>query len=225
VTAADVDGDGQQELVILAANDSDAGTQGEFQILDNVLDPLGPTVISTAELGPYVNNRKGVYLQNLGDIDLDGDDEVLLTLQNFLGSGLLAIIDAETWQDGLTHPIGDTMDIPLPPGVDMDIPWALVGDYNSDGLRDVALMMSWEASTVDEHHEGTIAIWLTTQVEAMPNPITADGSTSTEGPAAKEDPVSSGSSKGCGCGGGTPSGPWLALPLLALTRRKASLHP
>lgn len=112
----------------------------------------------------------------------------------------------------------ETFDLPLPPGVrenELLSFQSLVGDYDGDGWRDVAVAMTWEDPDVDSLERGTLAVWL--------NPSLRDG----QGTVLVPLPGAPGASAplaeapgGCGCATSAQGSAWLLLPLLALCRRR-----
>jgi hypothetical protein len=226
VTTVDGDGDGVSELLVLSGQTDAVGYSvwGELQLLDNVLDPLGPTVVASREVdSDYLGTL--VSLQGVGDLDGDGDDEVLVQGRDFLGDNLLVrFIDAEPTPDGLLQVVGPSFDLPVPVERFQDNNYfrALLGDYDGDGWRDVALVMRWleEDGTLG----GTISVWLgLSPIQTAPalgdlshcQPPEEDTG-STDDP---EEPPTEGTA--ClGCATTRPSGLLLLLALPWLTRRR-----
>jgi hypothetical protein len=214
LTAADLDGDSEQELFALSGFQHLYGIQGEVQILDDLLDPLGPDVISSQELGQVVGYWPGPSLRNLGDVDGDGDDE-LLALMN----GLVSVLGAEPVAEGLLQVVGPSFDLP-----DTDIQDVWVGDYDGDGWRDVALVGAGPRG-------GAIALWLRLAPETL-SPAAPDDSHCLpphhDGPEQPGEPLEQHppQTRACGCATMQPSSAWLLLALASRwTRRKVLREP
>lgn len=216
VTAADVDGDGDNELVTVSGHDEDGVAIGELQVLDDILDPLGPTVVASVALGPEANNRYGWGLFNLGDLDLDGDDEVLLSMTNYPVMGLspLHILDAEPTSEGLARLVGEPLTLPLPEGADLEGAIPITGDYDGNGSIDLAVALSWSLADDDFGAYGELLVWLGPEPLVEEPPAgTGDTGTPSGQPPAEEPPVG----YACGCAHSGASLP--AFAALAARRR------
>lgn len=231
VTTADIDGDGQDELFLLAGHDVDGATRGELQMLDDILDPLGPTVLRSEDIGWYIGNQWGMSLQNMGDLDGDGDDEVLSVMEEDLDGTLFRILDAEPDAVSLFEEFGDSFELPLPAGLDDGDTTSrqlLVGDYDGNGARDVALVMAWTTPEDEYTLVGSISLWLSPAVEVVPGEQTSD-TAAPPGLLPVPDTLDPPVGYSCGCGATGPSGgSWwpllLGLPLLSLRRHDLTFH-
>jgi hypothetical protein len=75
VLAAELDGDPEPELVLMDLAREDEAGRGELVVLDDILDPAGPTPLTVT---PFeVDLGGGLALASLGDTDSDGLDELL----------------------------------------------------------------------------------------------------------------------------------------------------
>jgi hypothetical protein len=234
LTPADLDGDGEDELLVLSGKTDPVGygVTGELQVLDDLLDPLGPTVVVSRDVGPNVGFAWPVLysLLGMGDLDGDGDDEVLAVGSNFADDGYVRFIDAEPTLDGLFQIVGPSFDLPvsndiIESGGNLQ---ALVGDYNGDSWRDVVLILTW-AEPNDSTPHGIIAFWLTPPPEGAPPETETSGTPDlshcqpppAEEPPATEDPEEPPESSAClGCATSRPPGAWLLLALPWLARRR-----
>lgn len=211
---ADVDGDGVDEIVT-TSGDGPYGA-GEIVILGALDAPAGPERIASGSLEWLTTFVK---LERLGDVDGDGDDEVLFTTETGL-----SVIDVEPDDASVLSPVGEPFDLPLPPSVDDDgavSEGALlnrlltaVGDLNGDGSPDVAAGVSWSGiGSVSDG--GAVGVWF--------GPLfrTGEGN-APETPAAPEPGAAPPERRrGCGCDAAPGSGAeWLLLGLLAPALRR-----
>src|SRR5262249_20380004 len=158
------------------------------------------------DIGSNVRNRRGVELHNMGDLDGDGDDEVLAAVEYLFDDQLLRILDAEPGPGGLTQIFDDQFDLPLPQGIgrgDILSFQALVGDYDGDGRRDVAVALTWEDPEIDSSLFGTLALWL--------DPALRDGNGPVLEPEEPQSPAPSQASRACGCSTQGPASGGLLL--------------
>jgi hypothetical protein len=229
-TLADLDGDGDEELLVLSGETDIYGFQvtGELQVLDDLLDPSGPTVVSSQELDSPISFRLPMFhIENMGDLDGDGDDEVLIAGMDLLDPGYVRIIDAELTGGGLLQVIGPSFDLPPIFLENETILKPLVGDYDGDGWRDLALMLA-EPEAGSPNLDGIIAIWLTTPPEGIQSPPPSTGTSDLshcqppeEGAGSTEDPPTEGTAcLGCATTRAPSALILLALPCLARRRTR-----
>lgn len=159
LSTADVDGDGVDEIVVLSGLTDGLGA--ELSILGGLTERSGPALVAPGLLETL---PQWATLRQMGDLDGDGDDELLYTTE----SGL-QVSDVEAVDAGVLAPVGEAFELPLPPNtgvVDGSIEegavlgrlTTAVGDLNGDGRVDVAAAVSWLG--VGSVSDGaTVAVW------------------------------------------------------------------
>lgn len=158
VAGADVDGDGAQELVVLSGSDANVAITGEVQILDDLLAAEGPSVVATEALATYASNYRGVEITTLGDMDGDGDDEVLLLLDQY--GSIVRIVDAEPVDGdlGLRRDHLKALELPFPGIQSFSHVDVQTGDFDGDETVDIAVSLTWESED-ESHLEGSLGFW------------------------------------------------------------------
>jgi MYXO-CTERM domain-containing protein len=211
----EIDGDREPELALLSTSADDSGLYGRLLVVDELDDHRGPTVLVEQDVNDHLwsmpsRTSPEPSVANVGDLDRDGDDEILLLLDGFTDGDQVRLLDMEVETDGLKKVLEPHFDLPIPAGAELDagFPQAVVGDFDADGLPDVAIALAWNVGTTADSADdgGTVALWYGTTLHALNG----------DGP-----PAGDLGAQGCGCAQTSPSGtPLLGLlGLLGLRRR------
>jgi MYXO-CTERM domain-containing protein len=203
----EIDGDDEPELALLSTSADDGGLYGRLVVVDELDDHFGPTLLIEQDINDHpissmpTRTSPEPTVANVGDLDRDGDDEILLLMDGFVDGDEVRLLDMEVETDGLKKVLEPHFDLPIPAGAELDegFPQAVVGDFDADGLPDVAIALAWNVGANEDSSDdgGTIALWYGTTLHAL----NGDGPPDAE-PAAE----------GCGCAQTSSS----ATPLLGL---------
>lgn len=135
VSLGDIDGDGLIEAAVGAPKNNEGGTRtGAVFLLDETTLQAGETIPQISRLGMSAYSQFGKDLDNAGDIDGDGIDEILVLANT--GSGFVYVFEPSQLFDSTFLLESATSFVGPSHGAMNTASVHSIGDFNGDGYKD-----------------------------------------------------------------------------------------